>query len=76
VASDLNALGGTEPRKHENTKTRKHEKTEPCVQRWTSDDFAGGIPLKRGGSVAGGIGVSGGSGKQDQQVAAAGAGAF
>ena len=38
--------------------------------------FAGGIPLKRGGSVMGGIGVSGGLGKQDQAVAEAGAEAF
>jgi uncharacterized protein GlcG (DUF336 family) len=38
--------------------------------------FAGGIPLKRDGTVVGAIGVSGGSGKQDQQVAEAGAGAF
>jgi uncharacterized protein GlcG (DUF336 family) len=38
--------------------------------------FAGGIPLKRGGKVAGAIGVSGGSGKQDQTVAEAGAAAF
>ena len=38
--------------------------------------FAGGIPLKRKGEVVGGIGVSGGSGKQDQAVAAAGAAAF
>ena len=38
--------------------------------------FAGGIPLKRGDSVAGAIGVSGGSGKQDQTVAEAGAQAF
>ncbi len=35
--------------------------------------FAGGIPLKRGGQVVGGIGVSGGSGKQDHSVAEAGA---
>ncbi len=34
--------------------------------------FAGGIPLKQGGRVVGAIGVSGGSGKQDQQVAEAG----
>jgi uncharacterized protein GlcG (DUF336 family) len=27
--------------------------------------FAGGIPLTRGGSVAGGVGASGGSGEQD-----------
>jgi uncharacterized protein GlcG (DUF336 family) len=38
--------------------------------------FAGGIPLKRGGGVVGGIGVSGGLGKQDQAVAEAGAEAF
>jgi uncharacterized protein GlcG (DUF336 family) len=35
--------------------------------------FAGGVPLKRGGQVVGGIGVSGGSGEQDQAVAEAGA---
>src|SRR5580698_5148007 len=38
--------------------------------------FAGGIPLKKGEQVVGGIGVSGGSGEQDQTVAEAGAGAF
>src|SRR3954465_4099595 len=38
--------------------------------------FAGGIPLKRGNDVVGGIGVSGGLGKQDQAVAEAGAAAF
>ena len=38
--------------------------------------FAGGVPLKRDGKVVGGIGVSGGSGEQDQVVAEAGAGAF
>ncbi len=38
--------------------------------------FAGGIPLKRGNQVVGGIGVSGGSGEQDQAVAEAGAKAF
>jgi uncharacterized protein GlcG (DUF336 family) len=38
--------------------------------------FAGGIPLRRGDQVVGGIGVSGGSGKQDQAVAEAGAAAF
>jgi uncharacterized protein GlcG (DUF336 family) len=38
--------------------------------------FAGGIPLKRGNVVVGGIGVSGGTGKQDQAVAEAGAEAF
>ena len=38
--------------------------------------FAGGIPLKRNGTVVGAIGVSGGSGEQDQAVAEAGAEAF
>ncbi|HEY0233151.1 MAG TPA: heme-binding protein [Dokdonella sp.] len=38
--------------------------------------FAGGIPLKRNGKVVGAIGVSGGSGDQDQAVAEAGAAAF
>ena len=38
--------------------------------------FAGGIPLKSGGKVVGAIGVSGGSGVQDQTVAEAGAAAF
>src|SRR6516165_7697939 len=38
--------------------------------------FAGGIPLKRGETVVGAIGVSGGSGKQDHAVAEAGAKAF
>jgi uncharacterized protein GlcG (DUF336 family) len=38
--------------------------------------FAGGIPLKRGDQVVGAIGVSGGSGKQDHEVAEAGAAAF
>src|SRR6187401_2111349 len=35
--------------------------------------FAGGIPLKKDGKVAGAIGVSGGSGVQDHAVAEAGA---
>lgn len=35
--------------------------------------FAGGIPLTRDGNVIGAIGVSGGSGDQDQTVAEAGA---
>ena len=35
--------------------------------------FAGGVPLKRNGKVVGGVGVSGGSGKQDHAVAQAGA---
>ena len=38
--------------------------------------FAGGIPLKRGDRVIGAIGVSGGSGEQDQAVAKAGASVF
>jgi uncharacterized protein GlcG (DUF336 family) len=38
--------------------------------------FAGGIPLLRAGKVVGAIGVSGGSGEQDQTVAEAGAKAF
>ena len=38
--------------------------------------FAGGVPLKRGNQVVGGLGVSGGTGKQDQTVAEAGAEAF
>jgi uncharacterized protein GlcG (DUF336 family) len=38
--------------------------------------FAGGIPLKKGNEVVGAIGVSGGAGKQDQEVAEAGAKAF
>jgi uncharacterized protein GlcG (DUF336 family) len=38
--------------------------------------FAGGVPLKRNGQVVGAIGVSGGSGEQDQAVAEAGAVAF
>jgi uncharacterized protein GlcG (DUF336 family) len=38
--------------------------------------FAGGIPLKRNGTVVGAIGVSGGSGEQDQAVAEAVAEAF
>ena len=38
--------------------------------------FAGGIPLKRDGQVVGAIGVSGGSGAQDQTVAEAGVDAF
>jgi uncharacterized protein GlcG (DUF336 family) len=35
--------------------------------------FAGGIPLRKDGKVVGAIGVSGGSGEQDQAVAEAGA---
>lgn len=37
---------------------------------------AGGVAPKRDGKVVGAIGVSGGAGKQDQAVAAAGAAAF
>jgi uncharacterized protein GlcG (DUF336 family) len=38
--------------------------------------FAGGIPLTRDGKVFGAIGVSGGSGEQDQTVAEVGANAL
>ncbi len=38
--------------------------------------FAGGIPLQRGGQVVGAVGVSGGTGAQDQAVAEAAAAAF
>jgi uncharacterized protein GlcG (DUF336 family) len=38
--------------------------------------FAGGWPLTRGGEVVGAIGVSGGSGDQDEAVTEAGAAAF
>jgi uncharacterized protein GlcG (DUF336 family) len=38
--------------------------------------FAGGVPLKQGGKVVGGLGISGGSGQQDQAVAEAGAAAL
>jgi uncharacterized protein GlcG (DUF336 family) len=38
--------------------------------------FAGGVPLKRDGLVVGAVGVSGGTGDQDQEVAEAGANAF
>jgi uncharacterized protein GlcG (DUF336 family) len=38
--------------------------------------FAGGIPLKHDGKVVGGVGVSGGTGAQDQAVAEAGAAAL
>jgi len=38
--------------------------------------FAGGIPLKRDGTVIGAVGVSGGFSKQDQAVAEAGVAAF
>jgi uncharacterized protein GlcG (DUF336 family) len=38
--------------------------------------FAGGVPLRQDGRVVGAVGVSGGSGEQDQAVAEAGAAAF
>ena len=38
--------------------------------------FAGGVPLRRNGQVVGAIGVSGGSGTQDQAVATSGASAI
>ncbi len=38
--------------------------------------FAGGIPLRHGGTVVGAVGVSGGTVEQDQEVAEAGASAF
>jgi uncharacterized protein GlcG (DUF336 family) len=38
--------------------------------------FAGGIPLKRDGKIVGAVGVSGGSGEQDDAVAEAGAMVF
>ncbi|MDN3497048.1 heme-binding protein [Planococcus sp. APC 4015] len=38
--------------------------------------FAGGVPVTRDGAVVGAVGVSGGSGEQDQTVAEAGAAAL
>jgi uncharacterized protein GlcG (DUF336 family) len=38
--------------------------------------FAGGIPLKVSGQVVGAVGVSGGSGEQDQAVAEAAVASF
>jgi uncharacterized protein GlcG (DUF336 family) len=38
--------------------------------------FAGGVPLKKNGQVVGAVGVSGGTGAQDQAVAEAAAKAF
>ncbi|WP_041249833.1 GlcG/HbpS family heme-binding protein [Gluconacetobacter diazotrophicus] len=34
--------------------------------------FAGGVPLRRGEKIVGAIGISGGSGEQDERVAQAG----
>lgn len=38
--------------------------------------FGGGIPLYAGGEIVGGLGVSGGTGEEDHQLAAYGAGLF
>ncbi len=38
--------------------------------------FAGGVPLRQDGRVVGAVGVSGGSGEQDQTIAEAAAAAF
>jgi uncharacterized protein GlcG (DUF336 family) len=38
--------------------------------------FAGGVPIKHNGEVVGAVGVSGGTGDQDQTVVEAAAGAF
>jgi uncharacterized protein GlcG (DUF336 family) len=38
--------------------------------------FAGGLPLRAGGKVIGAVGVSGGTGDQDQQIADAAAAAL
>ena len=38
--------------------------------------FAGGIPIKENGEIVGAVGVSGGSGAQDQMVAEAAVAAF
>jgi uncharacterized protein GlcG (DUF336 family) len=38
--------------------------------------FAGGVPLEAGGEVVGAVGVSGGSGDQDLEIATAGAAAL
>ena len=38
--------------------------------------FAGGIPLRQGGQIVGAVGVSGGTGEQDQTVAEAAAAAL
>jgi uncharacterized protein GlcG (DUF336 family) len=38
--------------------------------------FAGGVPIKVNGQIVGAVGVSGGSGEQDQAVAEAAAAAY
>ncbi len=38
--------------------------------------FAGGVPLRQGGQIVGAVGVSGGTGEQDQTVAEAAAAGF
>jgi uncharacterized protein GlcG (DUF336 family) len=38
--------------------------------------FAGGLPLKSGNKVVGAVGVSGGTGEQDQQIVEAAAAAL
>ena len=38
--------------------------------------FAGGVPLRQGGIVVGGLGISGGSGEQDHAIAVAGAAGY
>lgn len=38
--------------------------------------FGGGVPLQVGGALVGGIGVSGGSAEQDEEIATAGAAAL
>jgi uncharacterized protein GlcG (DUF336 family) len=38
--------------------------------------FAGGLPLKNGGKVVGAVGVSGGTGEQDEQIVEAAASAL
>jgi hypothetical protein len=43
---------------------------------WPTSEYRRGMPLKRDGKVVGAIGVSGGSGEQDQAVAEAGVAAF
>jgi uncharacterized protein GlcG (DUF336 family) len=38
--------------------------------------FAGGVPLRRDGEVVGAVGVSGGDGEQDTEIAEAAVAAF